>query len=300
MYKKETIEAFYKNNYHQTPGEEEMNFNVLNYKKCLEGDVIPYRRRDYYKVTFLTGHYLLHYGDKSLEIKGTLLAFFSPEIPYTADAMQVDNKGAYFIFREAYFNEFYKGNIRDLPIFASKTIPIYQLDEPGASFVEKMLDKMTDEMNSDYEFKHDLIRSYILELLHFALKMQPTENLYKNIDAKTRITNVFNELLDRQFPIESPDRPLNLRSAGDYAEKLGIHVNYLNRALRTATGITTTEHINERIIREAIKLLKHSDWNIAEICYSLGFEDPSHFNHFFKRQTNLRPSHYRMQFRNIK
>jgi hypothetical protein len=63
------------------------------------------------------------------------------------------------------------------------------------TFVDNIFYKITAEMASNYEFKHDLIRGYILELIHYALKMKPSERLYDQIDAKTRITYVFNELL---------------------------------------------------------------------------------------------------------
>ena len=41
----------------------------------------------------------------------------------------------------------------------------------------------------------------------------------------------------------------------------------------------------ERIVTEAKALLQHTDWNISDIAYSLGFEDPNYFNNFFKRLT---------------
>jgi AraC family transcriptional activator of pobA len=75
---------------------------------------------------------------------------------------------------------------------------------------------------------------------------------------------------------------------------LAIHVNHLNRAIRQTTGKTTTNHIFERLTSEAIALLKHTNWNISEISYSLGFEEPAHFNNFFKKQTTTTPSVYRI------
>ncbi len=149
-------------------------------------------------------------------------------------------------------------------------------------------------MASGYEYKHALIRNNIVELIHFALKMQPADKLYQHIDAKVRITSVFNELLERQFPVESATEQFRLRSASDFADRLSVHVNHLNRAVRSTTGKTTTEYISARLAGEAIALLKHTDWNISEIGYSLGFEDPSHFNHFFKKQTNQIPSNFRL------
>ncbi len=101
------------------------------------------------------------------------------------------------------------------------------------------------------------------------------------------------ELLERQFPIESPDQPLQLKTAQDYASHLSIHVNYLNRAVKEVTGKPTTAHITERIISEAKALLQHTDWSISEIAYSLGFDYPTYFNNYFKRITGTTPTSFR-------
>ncbi len=81
-----------------------------------------------------------------------------------------------------------------------------------------------------------------------------------------------------------------LRSARDVARQLAVHVNYLNRCVRATTGKTTSAHLAERLAGEARALLRHTDWNVAEIGHSLGFDEPTHFNHFFKKQTGLAPS----------
>ena len=101
------------------------------------------------------------------------------------------------------------------------------------------------------------------------------------------------ELLDRQFPIDTPEHVLKLKTANDYASSLSVHVNHLNRAVKEVTGKTTTEHIADRIIKEAKALLAHTDWNISEIAYTLGFEYPAYFNNFFKKLTNTTPKSLR-------
>ena len=53
-------------------------------------------------------------------------------------------------------------------------------------------------------------------------------------------------------------------------------------------------HIAERVAKEAKALLRHTDWNIADIAYSLGFEYPAYFNNFFKKQTTLNPKAFRV------
>jgi len=75
--------------------------------------------------------------------------------------------------------------------------------------------------------------------------------------------------------------------------RLSVHVNHLNRAVKEVTGKTTTAHIGDRIINEAKALLKHTDWNISEIAYGLGFEYPAYFNNFFKKQTQTNPTAFR-------
>jgi AraC-like DNA-binding protein len=131
-------------------------------------------------------------------------------------------------------------------------------------------------------------------IIHEALKLQPSHNYDQHKNAASRITSVFLELLERQFPIESSDRPLQLKTAQDYANNLNVHVNYLNRAVKEVTGRPTTAHISERIISEAKALLQHTDWNIADIAYALGFEYPSYFNNYFKRMTGTNPKSLRV------
>jgi AraC-like DNA-binding protein len=178
-------------------------------------------------------------------------------------------------------------------MFVPGNKPSYSLNKSQDKYISSVFEKMLDEIGSDYIYKYDLITNYIMEMIHYALKVQPTETLYQHTDANARITAVFTELLERQFPIDSPSQRFTLRSASDFAEKLSVHVNHLNRAIRLTTGKTTTDHIAERLTSEAKALLKHTDWNISEISYCLGFEEPAHFNHFFKKQTTVTPSAFR-------
>jgi AraC-like DNA-binding protein len=178
-------------------------------------------------------------------------------------------------------------------MYAGGGKPAYMLDEEQHASLGNVFDRMLTEMRSDYRFKYDLIRNYIMELVHAALKIGPTESLYQHVDANARITGVFKELLERQFPIESPAQQFVLRSASDYADRLNVHVNHLNRAIKLSTGRTTTNHILERLLSEAKALLRHTDWNISEISHCLGFEEPAHFSHFFKKQTSMTPGAFR-------
>ncbi|WP_295720531.1 AraC family transcriptional regulator [Mucilaginibacter sp.] len=181
----------------------------------------------------------------------------------------------------------------DLPIFQPGGYPIFQLSDDDTIAITAIFSKMHQELSSNYAYKYDLIRNYILELIHQGQKLQPASALYPGHTASARVSSLFMELLERQFPIESPSQKLKLRTAKDYADRLAVHVNHLNKVLKENTGKTTTHIISGRVIQEAKILLKQTDWNISEISYSLGFEQVAHFSNFFKKQTSLAPMAFR-------
>lgn len=298
MARTETLEDFYRHKFNWLPENLKKDighFNVFRLEDCIGPgkEPVQYSRRDFYKISLMRGRHLYHYADKSLEVSGTTLIFFNPNVPYTFEPLSENPSGYFCIFKEAFFTERLRGGFKDLPMFIPGNKPGYVLNKTQDKYVTGVFEKMLEEIGSDYTYKYDLIRNYIMEMIHYALKIQPTETLYQHTDANSRITAVFTELLERQFPIETPSQRFTLRSARDFAEQLAVHVNHLNRAIRTTTGKTTTEHIFERLATEAKALLKHTNWNISEISYCLGFEEPAHFNHFFKKQTTMTPSAFR-------
>lgn len=295
----ETLEDFYKQKFNWMPdnlSQDIGHFNVFRTEDCYMPGAKPvvYSRRDFYKVSLFRGKGVIHYADKSIEMEGSALAFFNPFVPYTFENLNQQHSGAFCIYKESFFTEMMRSNIHELPMFAPGANPVYALTDEQDKYVYSMFEKMLAEINSDYRYKYDLLRNYITELIHYAMKIQPSDRMYKHPDANSRITSVFTELLERQFPIESPAQRFGLRSAKDFADQLSVHVNHLNRAIRQTTGKTTTDHIMERLASEAKALLRHTNWNVSEISYSLGFEEPAHFNNFFKKQTQITPSAFRI------
>lgn len=78
-----------------------------------------------------------------------------------------------------------------------------------------------------------------------------------------------------------------------FATKLNCTVDHLNQTLKKVTGKTTQQLIQERIIEEAKVLLKHSNYSIKEIAWSLHFQETSHFVNFYKKHTHQTPLQYR-------
>jgi AraC family transcriptional activator of pobA len=294
--KTESIEQFYRDK--QRPIPEGLNkitghMNVFRLEECTHGP-IHYARRDYYKVTLLKGHNRYHYADKSIEVNGVSLIFFNPQVPYTWEYLAPDPHGYFCIFTPGFFTEKSRIPLNELPMFSPGGKPAYTLTATQDEAFSALFEKMLAEIESDYPFKYDLLHSYLTEMIHLAMKSEAVNNVYEHPNANTRITAVFRELLERQFPVETPFDKINMRSAAEYADALSVHVNHLNRAVKATTGKTTTTLIGERLADEAKALLKHTDWNVAEISSSLGFEEPSHFNNFFKKHTGETPRSFRI------
>lgn len=254
-----------------------------------------YSRKDFYKICLTTGESIIHYADKSFDADGTLLFFGNPHIPYSWETISTNYEGYTCLFSEEFLKSDRSESLLHSPLFKIDGTPILKITEEQRVFLSTLFQKMIEEQQTDYAYKDDLIRNYIHLIIHEALKLQPSENFNQHRNASFRITSVFLELLERQFPIEDPERPLLLKTAQDYAKNLNIHANSLNRAVKEVTGKPTTVHISERIISEAKALLQHTDWNISDIAYALGFEYPTYFNNFFKKNTGTNPKSLRIQ-----
>lgn len=255
-----------------------------------------YSRKDFYKICLTTGKSIIHYADRSFEMDGTILFFGNPHVPYSWQTISSSYVGYTCLFSEAFLrNPYITEGLQQSPFFKLGGTPILQITTTQREFLNTLFRKMLDEQQTSYAYKDDLMRNYISLITHEALKLQPHDNVDKHKNASSRITSVFMELLERQFPIETITRPLQLKTAQDYAQNLSLHVNYLNRAVKEITGKSTTTHISERITNEARLLLQHTQWNIADIAYALGFEYPSYFNNFFKRMTGTNPTSFRTQ-----
>ena len=275
------------------------HFNVFDISEIQQlkrksPSVMPYNRRAYYKISLIRGRNKAEYADKVIDIEKSALLFGTPRIPYHYLPQDDNQAGSFCIFTADFLVHTKSGVMLDeLPLFRPGGYPVFQLADEQVDELAYIFRKMANELASTYAYKYDLLRNYVLELIHYGQKLQPATALYPTHTASARVSSLFIELLERQFPIESPHQQLALRTAKDYADRLAVHVNHLNKVLKEHTGKTTTDLISSRVVQEAKILLKQTDWHVSEIAYSLGFEEVAHFSNFFKKQTSLAPVAFR-------
>lgn len=274
------------------------HFNIFNieniYAACKAKPEMPYNRRTYYKVSLISGENLVEYADKVIQIKEYGILFATPKIPYRYTPVGTQQAGHFCVFTKDFLPISKTGfDIDNLQVFSSQSDFVFQISEEQYHQILTIFEKMHQEINSDYEYKYDLLRNYLMELIHYGQKLKPLARTENNKTASTRITSLFIELLERQFPIENTTQLLTLKTPKDYANVLNIHVNHLNKVLKETIGRTTSDIIASRVNQEAKILLKQTNWNVSEIAYSLGFDEVAHFSNFFKKHTGLSPLIFR-------
>lgn len=271
------------------------HFNVFRLEPLIDGKAkpVPYKRRDYYKIMLVIGNSRVHYADKVVEVKKQALSFSNPHIPYSWEHLDTVREGFFCIFNPHFFAQF--GNLSQYDVFQPNGTHIFELTDEQVGQLNPIFERMFTEIQSDYRHKYDVLRNLVFELLHFAMKMQPASSFDKQtVNASQRISTLFLELLERQFPFDDTHQQINFRSPSDFAAQLNVHVNHLNRAVKETTQKTTSQLIAERVLQESKTLLKRSTWNVSDIAYALGFTEVTHFNNFFKKHAQLSP----MKFKN--
>lgn len=84
------------------------------------------------------------------------------------------------------------------------------------------------------------------------------------------------------------------RGVAFYADKLCLSPKYLSALSKSVCGYMVQELVFRAIIRKSIFWLKNTNKSVQEISDDLNFPNASFFGTFFKKQTGLAPSYYRI------
>ena len=99
-----------------------------------------------------------------------------------------------------------------------------------------------------------------------------------------RVHNLL-RLIDRHHVVE--------RSPEFYADALGLSAKRINQISRQFLGATVTQLVHERLVLEAKRILGVTERDVQAVGHSLGFDDPSYFTRFFRRETGQTPIEFR-------
>lgn len=151
--------------------------------------------------------------------------------------------------------------------------------------IEQECQNNTDQFSQDV-----LIANIELLLVHIHRYYNRQFLTRKNIsnDTLSKIEDILNEYFS--------NNPNQLLTVQFIADQLNLSPSYLSDLLKNLTGLTTQQHIHEKLIERAKILLTTTHLSVSEIAYQLGFEIPTSFNKLFKKKTNLTPLEFKQSF----
>lgn len=213
----------------------------------------------------------VHYFDNNTDYKGILLHF----------------NEAFLVQKESETDFFLKCNLFNNPYQQPFCIVA---KETKTLLTEYILQIEREFENADEFGKEELLRAYLKSFLIQIQRIKQTCEKTKNnvpfvLDEKRIQLIKFINLIDENY--------LKGFSVSEYARLLMISSRTLSDLTNQLLNKTPSLMIQERIILEAKRLLLHSELNVNQIGYRLGFDDPSYFVKYFKKHTNVSPSEFR-------
>ncbi len=166
------------------------------------------------------------------------------------------------------------------------------LSEKEIGLLNILVDKIQDEYNQNID-KHsqELIIANIEMLLKYSKRFYDRQ-FYTRTNLNKDLLAEFNKILNAYYNSEQPMLS-GILSVKDCAEKLNLSVNYFGDLIKSETGRSAKDHIQDYVIEMAKTRLLGSNENVGQIAYSLGFEYPQGFNKLFKAKVGVSPSQYR-------
>ena len=253
----------------------------------------------------------LHYGVYALflkENKGCKLSY--GRTPYDFDEMTVtsfapvqsvrvepnpDVPGPKFtalLFHPDFLNRTNLGrNISRYEFFDYTSNEALHLSVEEIEIFRNVLSMIRQELHHSID-KHtrELIVSNIELLLNYCLRFYDRQFITRE-EINNSVVKKFMGMLDEYIAgiAESEGLP----SVGYFADKCCYSPKYFGELVKTETGRTAKDIINDRLLSAAKSMLQDESLSIALVSRKLGFEYPQHFVRFFKTRTGRTPSDFR-------
>ena len=285
------MKEIYLYNFYKTKYGKELLIDVINLTDIKKNiSKRPIHRLTYYDITFIIqGSEEICINENKLQV-GPDKAVSS--IP--GDVWQwnpnTSLEGYVLVFEEEFLLSFFNDPyfLQNLSYLKSdRTSSLLVFDPILFDRIINLLVHIKEEINIKEETDQHILRAMLYELL-ILLNRSNTASGNKtntNNNLENRHLNSFIEMVKVNY-IE--DRNIN-----NYADKINITSNYLNKIVRKYIDISPKKYIELKVVEESKRLLAYTSLSIAEISDRLYFCTPSYFGRFFQKFTTLTPLEYR-------
>lgn len=136
----------------------------------------------------------------------------------------------------------------------------------------------------------ELIVSNIELLLNYCLRFYDRQFITRE-EINHSVVKKFLSLLDEYIAHKAELE--GLPTVAYFADKCCLSTGYFGTLVKTETGRTAKDLINDRLLARAKELLQSDTLSVSLVSQQLGFEYPQHFVRFFKAQTGKTPTQWR-------
>ena len=136
----------------------------------------------------------------------------------------------------------------------------------------------------------ELVVSHIELLLNYCLRFYDRQFITRE-EINHSVVKKFLSLLD-DYISDKAGRE-GLPTVAYFADKCCLSTGYFGTLVKTETGRTAKDLINDRIMSKAKEMLSSDTLSVTQISQRLGFEYPQHFVRFFKALTGKTPNQWR-------
>jgi AraC-like DNA-binding protein len=251
---------------------------------------------DFYQISFkegLSGSF--QYGRSKYDFDEGSLVFTKPKQTIQMDSEIETNStsGWILLFHPDLIRKSELGRtIEKYSFFDYDLNEALHLSDKERTSLTDLVIKIEEEYNNNID-KHswDIIVGNIEMIVKYS-KRYYERQFYTRKDLNTELLTKFNRILKHYY---SSEQPINsgVLTVKYCANQLNLSVNYLGDLLKSDTGRSAKDHINDYVIEKAKTLLLSNNENIGQISYRLGYENPQGLNKLFKAKVGLSPSQFR-------
>ncbi|WP_350288576.1 helix-turn-helix transcriptional regulator [uncultured Croceitalea sp.] len=277
-------------------GTSNFSFDLVDLESILDLRPKDHNQFDHHKISFYViiiitekkGLHSINYKNYKYK-KGTIFTLRKNSIH---KFVKSNAKGKFLVFTEdfAIQNSNKKENLRLFQLFNEMlSSPKLQLTNNDFDEIENLLQQIEKEyLELNDEYSAEVIRSLVQVLIHklFRIKSAKNDNL-KNHNYHLQFMKL-QELVENEC-FES-------KKAVYYANKMGVTTRTLNNIVKNTINKSVKSFIDEIVILQIKRLLANSQLSFTEIAYKSGFDDPTNFFKYFKKNTRLSPKQFREDY----
>ncbi len=236
---------------------------------------------------------VIMYGRTKYDHDNGSMYFIKPRQVFQMKDIELEADGFLMLVHEDFLNgHALHSEIKKYGYFEYEANEALHLTPNEEKIIWELFYKIDEESKSNPdEFSKEIILTHVDSMLKYSQRFYKRQFIHRT-ELSGKVVTRFNEALTTYFENGSLENK-GLPTVKHMAEELNLSARYLSDLLKQETGKTAIDLIHIFLISEAKNLLVAADNNVAEIAYTLGFENPPYFSRLFKKETGVSPNQYK-------